>query len=491
VAFTTQEGTGGAPWTFQGTPEDDAIAVITGNTQDTASFDFLAEGFEGNDVINWNGTRSVTIRGGQGDDLITNNIAASAALTSIITSSFINGNDGADVIGNSQVGLLATLSTVSGGQADDEIFIGSLQSSKVNGNRGEDFIEVGDIISDENVVATLSNFNNASIFGGQGDDIIEVVSEFRDITNSVIAGQIGDDTIGIQLGQIGIDLFGEIVVESDPSFAGSVVTGNDGDDLLDASGLLVFGELLQVSAADLVLEGGEGDDSAFGGAGSDEIFGDDGADWLSGYANDDEIFGGKGNDVIIGAYYDGELEAGFIGDAEGDLLSGGTGANRFYIPGSYADRTLGLGSTGFVTFVEDQFDFQNFGLLSQGDEFIIPNGADVITDWNAGAGSNAFDTLLPNTLANVFADPFLMSLGAPVGGLFDQFANVNNFAVRGQYSEFADGDGLFVISEFGTDIAVWTDFFGFDLVDGLVSNFTVIEDAGLTTTITPNQFVTI
>ena len=54
--------------------------------------------------------------------------------TTTVLPSKCHGNDGGDTIGNSQIGLLATLSTVSGGQGVDDIFIGSLQRTKVNGN---------------------------------------------------------------------------------------------------------------------------------------------------------------------------------------------------------------------------------------------------------------------------------------------------------------------------------------------------------------------
>jgi hypothetical protein len=516
VAFTTQEGTGGAPWTFLGTPENDSIAVITGDTQDTKAFDFIAEGFEGDDTINFNGTRSVTIKGGQGADVITNNVAASAALTSLISSSFINGNDGEDIIGNSQIGLLATLSTISGGQGEDEIFIGSLQSSKVNGNRAADFIEVGDLIQDENIVGSFSNFNAASIFGGQGDDVFEIVSEVRQFTNSSVAGQLGNDIMGIQIGvfDLGVAIADNIAfgfdpengILADPSTRGTVFSGGEGDDILDASGLLVFDERDEASGSDLELVGNEGDDSIFGGIGEDLIAGNENDDWIAGYGGRDELFGGKGDDLVIGAYYDAELSVGFIGDGAGDLLSGGTGSNRFFVPGSESQFITTnffpgnpLGSTQPVV-VSDQVDEFGFGgTISDGDVLFVAFGADVITDWNAGAGANVLDTGIGNSLAGDFGvfggNPF-MSLGE----FYNSFEFGDNYAVRGFYTERFNESGEFTVSQFGTDIAVWTNYFGdgfpedeFGIIplESAIDNLTVLQNVPSNTVLTANEFVSI
>jgi len=533
VAFTTQEGTGGAPWTFLGTPENDSIAVITGDLRDTVAFDFIAEGFEGDDTINFNGTRSVTIKGGQGADLITNNVAASAALTSLISNSFINGNDGDDAIGNSQVGLLATLSTISGGQGEDEIFIGSLQSAKVNGNRGADFLEIGDLDQGELIAGQFNNFNSASIFGGQGDDLFEVTTDVRQITNSLVSGQIGNDLMALSIGvfdfgaAIGQTIPGfsdpltfpveltfnpDAGVESDPSTRGTVFSGGDGDDVIDASGILLFDDVTEASASDLKIVGDAGDDSIFGGAGEDEIAGNDGADWLAGYGGRDLIEGGKGDDLLIGAYYDGEINipgvvegVGFIGDGAGDVLSGGTGSNRFFVPGSQSSFGFGgqfangLGSTFKAVLNFDTFEAGTSiaGTISDGDEFLIPFGADVITDWNSGT-DNVLDTGLADTLA--------------VGGAIQDmslFSDYNgevpdNFAVRGFYKENFGELGQFIVSQFGSDIAVWTNYSGEDVylpvtddegfqISGYsdVDNFTVLKDVPFTTTLTPNEFVAV
>ncbi len=526
MAFTTQEGTGGAPWTFLGTPEADQIAVITGNTQNSEAFDFIAEGFEGDDTVNFNGTRSVTIKGGQGADVITNNIAASAGLTSIITTSFINGNDGDDRIGNTELGLLATLSTVSGGQGADKLYLGSLQSSKVNGNLGGDFLEVGDVTFDETpLVATLNNFNAASIFGGQGNDAIRVRSQSRAFTNSEVNGQLGDDAIQIQIGTFDLNTAIRLNALTVPGFSpdngiltsptttGSTFDGGDGNDILDASGLLldikqggrveIDANINNASGSDLDLFGGEGNDSMFGGVGEDLVDGGNGDDWLAGYGGRDEVVGGNGNDLIIGAYFDGELSVGFIGDGAGDTLSGGVGSNRFFIPGSGSPRGVGasffngLGSTQniLVTKTTTGSVATASATIENGDFITVGFGADVITDWNAGAGNNTLDTGIGNNLL-VGATAAQMSLGVLYDGATSN-VSANNFAVRGFYTERFNEQGQFVVNANGTDIAVWTNYgseFGTvtsptNVLTSSVSNFTILKGVSTSVVVTANEFV--
>jgi len=523
VAFTTQEGTGGAPWTFQGTPEADSIAVISGSTGNSVAFDFIAEGFEGNDTINFNGTRSVTIKGGQGADLITNNIAASAGLASIITTSFINGNDGDDTIGNNQLGLLATLSTVGGGQGADKLYTTFLQSSKVNGNLGDDFLSVGTVFDD--VAPELdnqANFNSSSIFGGQGVDKIRVNSAVG-FSNNLVAGQDGNDFIQIELGSF--NFTAATATPFDPSngvtgvsgSSSSTFSGGDGDDIIDASGLLLdissSGRVEidsrgrgAASGAELRIVGDDGDDSIFGGVNEDTIDGGANDDWLAGYGGRDTIFGGTGDDVVIGAYFDGELSVGTIGDGAGDTLSGGTGSNRFYVPGTGAPRAIGglgfatngVGSTSNIIVTDQEGSTAASAAISNGDLITVAFGADVITDWTSGAGNNVLDTGLgdnlrvftPGTAAGIAA----MSLGADYN---NATTTANNFAVRGFYTERVNEVGQFVVNQSGPDIAVWTNYSGTAFgtsaspFGSSVNNFTVLKGVGTSVTVTANEFVAV
>lgn len=95
-----------------------------------------------------------------------------------------------------------------------------------------------------------------------------------------------------------------------------VIFGYAGDDLL-------FG----LGGNDLLF-GHQGNDGLFGGTGDDGLFGGDGDDVLSGGAGADQIFGGAGIDTAeylnsgTGVIVSLVAGAGFLGDAQGDMLSG-------------------------------------------------------------------------------------------------------------------------------------------------------------------------
>ncbi|MEM9371828.1 MAG: fasciclin domain-containing protein, partial [Pseudomonadota bacterium] len=74
-----------------------------------------------------------------------------------------------------------------------------------------------------------------------------------------------------------------------------------------------------------VLQGGAGNDKAFGRAGSDVIEGGSGNDFLSGGLGSDLINGGAGDDRLRGGFGDDRLTAG----AGNDLLVGGFGHDTF------------------------------------------------------------------------------------------------------------------------------------------------------------------
>ncbi|MCP9840542.1 hypothetical protein KBY93_07815 [Synechococcus sp. J7-Johnson] len=433
MAFTTQPGVDGAPTTFEGTEGADSIAILGDNVNNIVFDSFIARGLGGNDTINYSGTRSdSTIQGGQGDDLITQNIVGDGFLAS----SFVAGNQGNDTIGNATLGIVATLSTLQGGQGEDRIFAATIQSTLVAGNLGDDFLSVDDTFG-------FIAVDSSSVWGGQGDDTIDITTSFvnSSVTNTSIAGNLGNDIINL-------DVIG--------SFAGSVADGGDGDDLIDAV----------PSVSDLSLIGGTGDDTIYGGGGDDAISGQDDDDWLAGDFGSDTVEGGKGNDLVTGSFYDG---VDYFGDFEGDTLSGGTGSNRFLVA---------PGSSSFATYIDAGIG----GIVDQGDAFVAAFGGtfDVITDWNSGNGTNLLDTGIAGLTTFAGFGPG-MSLG------FGFFLG-SNYAVRGNYAE--DG-ATFVVDLFGTDIAVWN--FDGALFS---TNVTILDNVnpGILTTnvfLTENQFVSI
>ncbi|MEA5472764.1 hypothetical protein VB716_00820 [Synechococcus sp. CCY9201] len=125
------------------------------------STSFEANGEAGDDFIAVQGSQNLsTIRGGQGNDLITQNIVDGPLdFDSFWAAGLISGNQGDDVIGNNQYGITAIASTINGGQGDDALFLGSIQNVLVNGNLGSDSLIIDS-------VEGFVSINGSSIYGG-------------------------------------------------------------------------------------------------------------------------------------------------------------------------------------------------------------------------------------------------------------------------------------------------------------------------------------
>jgi Ca2+-binding RTX toxin-like protein len=107
----------------------------------------------------------------------------------------------------------------------------------------------------------------------------------------------------------------------------AVISGRDGNDRIDGSG---------VEDLNLRIYGGNGDDILLGGSGHDSIFGGNGDDFLSGGSGNDWLFGGWGNDLLAGNAGRDRMFGGFgsdvlIGGSGRDFLNGGFG--RDYLAG--------------------------------------------------------------------------------------------------------------------------------------------------------------
>ena len=166
----------------------------------------------------------------------------------------------------------------------------------------------------------------AVIFGTQQNDTLTGQDE-----NDTIFGRAGDDLL---IGRLGNDrIFGEAGNDN--------FDGGDGNDFLDGG---VGDDRLNGGSGDDSLFGSSGKDSIYGHFGNDTIFGGNDADSLYGELDSDKIFGGDGNDYIDGVTY------GIFGEATGrneiDILTGGTGEDRFNLRGA-------AGRSGGVTYYDD------------------------------------------------------------------------------------------------------------------------------------------
>jgi CshA-type fibril repeat protein len=157
------------------------------------------------------------------------------------------------------------------------------------------------------------------------------------------------------------------------------VSGGEGDDTIDGGD------------GDDSLRGGPGDDSIEGGAGDDTLRGNLGDDTLNGGEGDDSLDGGDGDDTLEGGPGDDTLRGG-VGDdslqgGEGDdLLDGGQGDDA--LSGDEGDDVLEGGLGNDTLDGGDGDDTMSGG--SDRDDFINVNSGDLV---DGGEGGDDFDTL--------------------------------------------------------------------------------------------------
>lgn len=217
--------------------------------------------------------------------------------------------------------------TVYGGQGNDTIdLVWSSTNAGRNfaqGNRGDDIIKGGGRAD--------------TLLGGQGNDVIDGRGDA-----DYINGNLGDDNLtgsGTLLGEGGSDIiFGG-------TEAANTLMGGDGDDVIIAESVTVGGAIR--GAVNLItgddgndflrskspqrdtLEGGAGNDTLDSAndeaAGGDLLLGGDGDDVIFAQSGNDEANGNAGSDSLSGLEGDDTL----VGGSGTDTLSGGAGADRF------------------------------------------------------------------------------------------------------------------------------------------------------------------
>lgn len=183
-------------------------------------------------------------------------------------------------------------------------------------------------------------------------------------TNSDIF-QFLDDTVDVPDPEIDLDPVIETV-------SNLISEGTDGDDILNG---LAGNDYLEGGAGHDVLTGSESADHIHGGSGNDSATGDDGDDLLSGGIGDDEVVGGYGDDVVLGGDGDDKLSGGY-GD---DTLIGGAGHDN--IQGSDGDDIIDGVSGEDVA----EKDYLNG---SEGDDILIGNNGNVMS---GGSGADRFE----------------------------------------------------------------------------------------------------
>ena len=263
MAFSTIQGSGGAPDSFVGTSGVDSI-VFEGNTNN-----FFLGAQEANDYIGFDNVGALqtgtytngTLRGGAGSDNFQD-----LAFGVNIVSSWLNGNSDDDTFGSNVTGLRLISSTLQGGQGDDTMFVNGASNSLFNGNKDDDTLAFTGVIT------------ASTIGGGQGDDTLTQAAGSSMTGTSLLLGD-GVDTFAQAAGALATD-FG----------AGNTIEGGDGNDTIT---------LLATTAADAVINGGAGTDAISAGAGDDTLNGGAGNDAITGFNGADTMTGGGGANAFI------------------------------------------------------------------------------------------------------------------------------------------------------------------------------------------------
>jgi Ca2+-binding RTX toxin-like protein len=233
------------------------------------------------------GVDELTLRGGGGNDTLTNETEA--------------GNDGPGVI--DLIGEAGNDTLVGG--PGDETLLGGDGTDRIQPGRGTHTLSGGagtDTLDYTTVLSGVEVDLQAGTTSGGADDVHDTFER--------VWGSEGDDTISG-------DALGNVL---EGRGGADVLNGRDGVDTLDGG-----------PGTD-TLAGGMGNDTLRGGADNDTLSGDDGNDRLEGLAGDDLLLGGIGNDRLEGHAGDDELQGGegtdtLFGGADDDILDGGGGAS--------------------------------------------------------------------------------------------------------------------------------------------------------------------
>lgn len=268
-----------------GTDRDDQIDGKTG--------DDTIYGGKGNDYLSGGENGNNYLNGGDGDDTL-------SASYGHINRNNIYGNNYLDGgYGNDQIFGGYGNDTILGGDGND-VIDGGAGIDKISGGNGNDKIYAGVTLEYEvhyrgiyKTPMQADLHGRDTIDGGSGNDTI-----YGQTTSSEIYGGIGNDLIiGGNLG------FGGF-------YSGGFYVGQEGNDII------------------------------YGSNNNDYIDGGTGDDLLIARGGKDSLLGGSGNDTLIGGSYteyynfynyDPTSYNEIFHEEEGDFLTGGEGADKFYI----------------------------------------------------------------------------------------------------------------------------------------------------------------
>lgn len=230
-----------------------------------------------------------------------------------------------------------------------------------------------------NDIITIGTHGNVvSVFGGEGDDIIQssasaIVADGGAGADRFVSGA-GADNFNGGVGNDTIDYGTAGAFTLTIGAPGTTFAGLGGDQLTSVENVVgsSFDDILTGNSVANGLTGGDGADQLIGGGGNDTLDGGNGIDQLTGGVGNDTLYAGDGNDELYGDDGDDVLDGG----SGGDLLSGGAGNDRLY------------GNPHYLIDGPDQLD----GGI--GDD-------EIQTGWNdIASGGEGFDTVTIDLFSN-------------------------------------------------------------------------------------------
>ncbi|MEX5282167.1 MAG: hypothetical protein NW700_11475 [Nitrospiraceae bacterium] len=515
-------GGGGSDVLVGGADNDSLWGDYSETAFDGISANDTLDGGEGDDGLAGGGGHDV-LAGGNGSDLLFGD-------SPVVGNTVVGGNDllygGAgvdDLLGQGGDDVLF------GGDGDDALwgdnqgaaFLGTANDfldggagdDQLHGEDGDDILAGGtgnDRLFGESAL-TNANGGNDRLDGESGDDDLQ-----GGVGADVLIGGIGHDQL------VGDDQVLDGVFTANPTAGADELDGGDGDDRLYGSGgndllaggagqdLLVgddfifsapplgdtslFNDFFRYStvSGNDTLDGGEGDDQLYGGAGADTLTGGEGNDLLYGDRRairgvdvNDTLIGG--NDTLDGGEGDDVLDAGvgddlLIGGVGHDSLSGGDGNDR--LEGEDGNDVLhGDGGSG----------------VGVGDDILI--GGEGNDQLFGGDGTNVLDggggnDLLDGTAGNntyVFGRGYgqdRVSYGFPYDLGFSSTVQMTSDLEPNEVHVVRDGDQLIFTIDGTTDRLTLEGIFGADFTravtvqfaDGTVWDLNTIQDRVLSGT---------
>jgi Ca2+-binding RTX toxin-like protein len=295
-----------------GTTENLVLNANGGDDSFSASGNLAAlialtvDGGPGNDTL-LGGNGNDRLLGGDGNDFIDGNQGADVVLLGAGDDTFQwDPGDGSD--------------TVEGGDGNDTMQfnganIAEQMEASANGPRVRFTRDIGNVTMD---FAGIETFNVTTRGGADnlviddltGTDLTTVNADLASVpgtgtddgaADNVTVNGSADNDVTVIAGSGPNAQIAELALTVNVAGAGAgqdriTATGQDGDDVIDASGVTAGSALI-------TLDGGAGNDLLIGGAGDDIINGGDGDDVLIGGPGIDTLNGGAGDDTLI----DGEI----------------------------------------------------------------------------------------------------------------------------------------------------------------------------------------